>query len=313
MSKSEVFTYPSADQKTNIHAMRWTPDSGEFKAILQITHGMTEYLERYTPFAEFLVTQGFMVVAHDHVGHGDSVQTIDDWGHMETGDPSNILVADMHTLRTMIQQEYPETPYFMLGHSMGSFMLRKYICLYGQGLYGAIIMGTGSQPDLLVQLGILLTKIFALIRGWRFRSRFIESLAFASAFHKYDMTGQDVTNSWLSKNPNNVSQFYSDPKCTFKFTLGGYLGLFSAIHYINKKQHNLCIPKDLPLLLVSGSDDPVGNNGKGVITAYHHYLSLNIQDVTIKLYPGDRHEILNELDHQQVFEDLVHWMESRFS
>ena len=143
----ENFTFLSSDGETNIHAVRWIPDDGQYKAILQITHGMVEYKERYEPFAEFLTQNGFMVVAHDHLGHGESVISKDDWGYMADENPSDTLVEDMHTLRRMVQSDNPDKDYFMLGHSMGSFLIRQYIELHGKGLSGVIIMGTGSQPE----------------------------------------------------------------------------------------------------------------------------------------------------------------------
>ena len=140
------FTFLSNDGKTAVHAVKWAPDSGEYKGILQISHGMIEYIERYAPFAEFLTAKGYMVVGHDHIGHGQSVASQEDWGYFCEGNPSDVLVADMHKLRTMIQEDNPDVPYFMLGHSMGSFMLRKYLAVHSDKLRGAIIMGTGFIP-----------------------------------------------------------------------------------------------------------------------------------------------------------------------
>lgn len=170
--KSEAFKYKSADKKTMIDAVRWLPDNGEYKAVLQITHGMVEYKERYMPFAEFMTENGFMVVAHDHLGHGESVSSKKDWGYMAEGHPSDILVKDMHTLRTTIQKENPGKPYFMLGHSMGSYMLRKYLAKYRKGLDGAIVMGTGCIGDATTKLAMTLTKVMAKFHGWRYYSPF---------------------------------------------------------------------------------------------------------------------------------------------
>ena len=166
--RSEIFKYKSADNKTNIEAVRWIPDSGEYRAILQITHGMVEYKERYEPFAEFLTQNGFMVVAHDHLGHGESVISKDDWGYMADENPSVTLVEDMHTLRRMVQSDNPDKDYFMLGHSMGSYMMRKYLSRYGSGLKGAIVMGTGCVPDGTTKAALFLTKVVATFHGSRY-------------------------------------------------------------------------------------------------------------------------------------------------
>lgn len=311
MSNTEIFSFPSQDGRTTIHAMRWIPESGEYKAILQITHGMQEYLERYTPFAQYLTNQGFMVVAHDHIGHGESVVSQKEWGYMAPGDASDILIADMHTLRKMTQESNPGVPYFMLGHSMGSFMLRKYICIHGTGLTGAIVMGTGVIPQGVVRLAKGLTKITAAFHGWHYKSSFIEGLAFGAAYKKYDMTGQDASNSWLTKDTAIVKKYYSDPKCTFKFSVNGYMTMFHALDYINRKENIDKIPKTLPMVLVSGAEDPVGDNGAGVKIAFEGFQQAGIQDVTMRLYQGDHHEILNETDREKVYADLKDWMLAR--
>lgn len=309
--RSEIFKYKSADNKTNIEAVRWIPDSGEYRAILQITHGMVEYKERYEPFAEFLTQNGFMVVAHDHLGHGESVISKDDWGYMADENPSDTLVEDMHTLRRMVQSDNPDKDYFMLGHSMGSYMLRKYLSRYGRGLKGAIVMGTGCVPDGTTKAALFLTKVVAKFHGWGYRSPFIEGLTFGKPYKRYDITGKDATNSWLSKNTESVKKYYSDPKCTFKFTLNAYKGLFEAVYFDNQPENIAKIPKELPILMVSGADDPVGDMGVGVEQVHQKFCQAGIKDVTCKLYKDDRHEILNELDRQQVYDDILQWLQSK--
>ena len=170
MAKEEQMTYLSANGTTKIHAVKWMPEDGKYKAILQITHGMIEYIERYHEFAEYLTERGFMVVGHDHLGHGASVKDETEWGYFAEN-PSDTLVADMHSLRTTVQGENPGIPYFMMGHSMGSYMLRKYLCLHGENLSGAVIMGTGCVPDGTMKFGMTLCKFLAFFRGWNYRSK----------------------------------------------------------------------------------------------------------------------------------------------
>ena len=189
MAKEEKFTFLSADGKTTIHAVKWIPEDGKYEAILQITHGMIEFVERYRLFAEFLTENGFMVVGHDHLGHGDSVASKDDWGYFAEN-PSDTVIADMHALRTMIQKENPGVPYFMMGHSMGSYMLRKYLTIHNDDLRGAIIMGTGCVPDNTTKLGINVCKFLAKIFGWHHRSKLVESLSFGGPYKKYDLSGK---------------------------------------------------------------------------------------------------------------------------
>jgi len=308
MSVRKEFEFLSNDKTTMIHARSWTPENKQYKAILQITHGMIEYIERYEEFAEFLTTHEIMVVAHDHIGHGDSVKTQDDWGFFATENPSDILIADMHKLREITQKENRDVPYFMLGHSMGSYLLRKYIALHGENLAGAIIMGTGSVPDKTIKPLFTIMKIIAKFHGWRYRSKFVTNLTFGAPFKKYDLIGKDVNNSWLTKEPSIVKKYYSDPKCTFMFTLNGYSALFETIMFDNQPQNIDKIPKQLPMFLVSGEDDPVGDCGKGVQIVFEQYKEAKIQDVSCKLYKNDRHEILNETDHQVVFHDILSWI-----
>lgn len=305
------FTFLSNDGKTAVHAVKWTPDSEDYKAILQITHGMVEFIERYIPFAEFLTSKGYMVVGHDHIGHGQSVATQDDWGYFCEGNPSDVLIEDMHKLRTLIQEDNPDVPYFMLGHSMGSFMLRKYLAVHNEKLRGAIIMGTGFIPWNVTNLALKLTAVVAKLRGSKYRSKLIQSLAFGADYEGFDMTGEKPEDSWLTKDVEIVKAYYNEPRCTYMFTVNGYKGLFEAVNFSCKLENAEKLPKKLPLFIVSGAQDPVGGLGKGVKETYDMYKEAGIQDLTYKLYQDDRHEILNETDKQVVFEDLLAWMNVR--
>ena len=305
------FTFLSNDGKTAVHAVKWTPDTGEYKAILQISHGMVEFIERYIPFAEFLTTKGYMVVGHDHIGHGQSVASQEDWGYFCEGSPSDVVVEDMHKLRTLIQQDNEEVTYFMLGHSMGSFMLRKYLAVHSEKLRGAIVMGTGFIPQNMTSLALKLTAVIAKIRGDKYRSKLIQSLAFGADYKGFDMTGEKPENSWLTKDVAIVNAYYNEPRCTYMFTVNGYKGLFEAVNYSCNPENAKKIPKKLPLFIVSGAQDPVGGLGKGVKDVYDMYKATDMLDLTYKLYENDRHEILNETDKQVVFEDILAWMNVR--
>ena len=305
------FTFLSNDGKTAVHAVKWTPDSGECKAILQITHGMVEFIERYQNFAEFLTAKGYMVVGHDHIGHGQSVESQEDWGYFCEGSPSDIIIEDIHKLRVMMQEEYPELPYFLLGHSMGSFMLRKYLAFYNGNLRGAIIMGTGFIPGNISRLALKLTVVMERLLGSKHRSKLLQSLAFGEDYKGFDMTGEHPENSWLTKDVAIVDAYYKEPRCTYMFTVNGYKGLFEAVNFSCNPENAKQIPKKLPLFIVSGAQDPVGGLGKGVKEVYDMYKSTGMYDLTYKLYENDRHEILNETDKQVVYNDLLAWMNVR--
>lgn len=311
MTKEESFSFLSADGKTTIHAVKWIPEDGNYHAILQISHGMQEFIERYRPFAEYLTQRGYMVVGHDHLGHGASVLSEADWGYMAK-QPSDTLVADMHQLRTIIQKENKGVPYFMMGHSMGSYMLRKYLTIHNDDLRGAIIMGTGSVSDQVTKMGLGVCRFLAKIFGWHHRSGLVETLSFGGgSYKKYDRTGKDISKSWLTKDQEIVKWYFSEPRCTFQFTLNGFYGLMEAVYYDNQMENVEKTPKKLPLFLVSGQDDPVGDCGAGVKKVYDMYLRAGARDLTYKLYKDDRHEILNETDKETVYADLYSWMEVR--
>lgn len=312
MTTEREIGFLSADGKTTIHAVEWRPRDGGCRAVLQITHGMVEHIGRYDAFARYLNERGFLVVGHDHLGHGKSVVSEEEWGYFAEH-PSDTVVKDMHRLRVKVQKENQGLPYFMLGHSMGSYMLRKYLCLYPDGVDGAVIMGTGCMPDGTMKLGIFLCGLFARFRGWHYRSAFLQSLSYTKPYKKYDLYGKDYTNSWLTKDAELVKQYYADPRCTFLFTLNGYRGLMEAVLYDNQMEHVRKMPRSLPLLLVSGADDPVGDLGEGVKKVYAMYREAGISDVTLKLYENDRHEILNETDRRQVYADLAAWFEAHLA
>ena len=221
------------------------------------------------------------------------------------------MIADMHALRTMIQKENPGVPYFMMGHSMGSYMLRKYLTIHNDDLRGAIIMGTGCVPDNTTKLGINVCKFLAKIFGWHHRSKLVESLSFGGPYKKYDLSGKTPSNSWLTKDEDIVKFYYNEPRCTFKFTLNGYLGLMEAVLYDNQLENVKKVPNKLPIFIVSGQDDPVGDNGVGVKKVYDLFKEAGSLDITYKLYENDRHEILNETDRDKVYADLLAWMRVR--
>lgn len=304
----QEFYYPSKDGRTKIHAIEWIP-KGEVTAVLQICHGMVEYIDRYDEFARFLNENGYYVVGHDHLGHGQSVVSEDKLGFFHESKGNACVIGDIHYLRKFTQKKYPDVPYFMLGHSMGSFLLRQYIGLYGNGLAGAIVMGTGSKSDFILAVGKLVCRISAFVKGWEYRSNLVNSMAFGGFNKKF--AHETTGSNWLSRNPVNAQNYAKDPLCNFVFTVNAYYQMFCGIQAVNRQERNEEVPKTLPIFFVAGREDPVGNFGKSVENIYKNYKSCGIQDVSIKLYEKDRHEILNEVDRRIVFEDLLRWMEKR--
>lgn len=304
MEKCE-FYYPSQDKVTQIHGIEWKP-SGEPKAVLQICHGMVEYIDRYKGFAKFLNERGIYVVGHDHLGHGESVVSDDKHGYFHETRGNEYVIADIHELRRKVREEYPDIPYFIMGHSMGSFLVRQYMKEHGEGITGAIIMGTGHQPAALLAAGKMLCKMIAGVKGWEYRSKFINNMAFGSYNKKFEPAR--TSKDWLTKDTEIVDAYIKDPWCSFMFTVNAYYHMFCGMQTLSKKDHIEHFPKDVPVFFVAGKDDPVGNFGKSVDKIYEKYRRMGIKDVSIKLYEGDRHEILNETDREQVYEDLYEWI-----
>lgn len=299
--KKEELSFLSSDGITNIRAVKYLPDNKPI-AILQISHGMIEYIDRYDGFAKFLNEKGILVVGNDHLGHGESVIDKEKWGYFAKEDGYKKVVDDLHQLTLITKKEYPNIPYILLGHSMGSFMARRYLYTYGNELDGAIIMGTGQQDAATLSLAGTICKILGSMKGEMYRSEFITSLALGPYNKKWEPS--KTHNDWLTKDEKIVSSYSIDPKCTFRFTVNGYKNLFGVLKDIIQKDNLNKMPKDLPVLFVSGEDDPVGNFTKGVNKAYQSFIDAGMKNVSVKFYPNDRHEILNELDKENVMSDL---------
>lgn len=305
--RREDFNFPSADRETEIHSVRWIPD-GEIHAILQIAHGMVEHIERYAPFAEYLTEQGILVTGNDHLGHGRSIADADRLAHFPKGGNS-ILLRDMHTLRINTEQKYPGIPYFMMGHSMGSFLVRQYICMRGEGLSGAVIMGTGDQPKAMLGTAYRLAAAKARVQGPMHHSKMITKMAFGSYLKR--IKDADSPQAWLSVNEANVEAYDQDPLCGMLFTNQAFAEMFYSMLYLKERKYLERIPQTLPILLVAGEEDPVGDYGKAVRKVEQEYRDLELTDVTCILYEGRRHEILNETQPEVVYEDILGWIEER--
>lgn len=298
--------YPSADGRTTVHACIWRPE-GEIKGVVQLIHGMAEYAERYAPFAEYLTVRGYLVCADDHLGHGKSVVSEEDLGYFTDGKSNSVVLADIRKLTLTVREKYGSVPYFVLGHSMGSFFCRKYIADYGKEFSGAIVMGTGFQPAVATGAGKFLSRLIALFKGWKHRSKWIDRMAFGSYGKRF--TENRTPFDWISKNQENVDRYIADELCGVTFTCSGFYGLFSIVGTACKNKTIKAVPKDLPIYLVAGSDDPVGNYGKGVIKLYDKLSKYGVKDLSMTLYRDARHEILNDDCAPQVMEDILGFIE----
>ncbi|MBE5910707.1 alpha/beta fold hydrolase [Pseudobutyrivibrio sp.] len=312
MVQKEFYNFNSKDGQSTIHCIKWLPDS-EPKAVLQLVHGMVEYIERYDEFATYIAEKGYVVVGHDHIGHGHSVASDEELGIMVGAHPADIMVEDVYTHYTLTKKKYPNIPYFILGHSMGSYVLRQFLStktVYLDDLTGAVIMGTGQEKPITYKGGLFVVKLMSLFKGKNYRSTMVRDITYSAPYKQYDCYGKDYANSWLSKNIKDVEKYYHDKYCTFTFSLNAYKGLVEALGCACSKDCVTNMRKSLPMFFVSGDADPVGNMGVGTKAAADMYIKAGMKDVTLKLYPGDRHEILHEIDREQVFEDIYNWLES---
>lgn len=296
------FYYPSQGAGS-IHALRWEPE-GEIRGILQIVHGVAEYIERYDGFARFLNSHGFLVVGEDHMGHGKSIGD-GTMGYFEGG--WDAAVADTYTLFARTKAEFPGVPYFLLGHSMGSFMARTFLFRYPDcALRGAIIMGTGWQPKLVLQAGRALTALMVKREGGKAVNSSVQNLMFG-AYNK-PFPDAKTPYDWLNTDFARVAAYMDDPLCGFPVTNGLARDMIAGLRMIEKPRNLDRMDKNLPVLFVSGDHDPVGDLGKGVIAAQRAFEKAGMQRVERKLYPGMRHEILNEPGHAEVYADILRWI-----
>ena len=298
----ENIYYPSHDGVTTIHACLWLPE-GEIKGVVQIIHGMAEYAERYAPFAEYLNANGFAVCADDHLGHGLSVRSSNDLGYFNKRRDTNIIIQDIRALQLAVKKQVGSVPYFIMGHSMGSFFCRKYISQYGGDFSGAVIMGSGFKSSVTLNAALFFVGLNALFCGWRNRSKFIKKLAFGSYNKRFSPARTE--NDWLSESSENVDKYEADALCGFDFTNNGYSVLFNIIKQACSHEVINAVPKNLPVLFVAGKNDPVGDYGKGVQKAYDKFKKAGVQEVDITLYDNGRHEILNDNCSEKVKEDVL--------
>ena len=299
------FYLPSTDKKHMLHVISWQGD-GPPLGVLQLVHGMVEFIDRYHEFAAFLCKNHIAVIGHDHLGHGLSVASEEELGFFHETDGRKLLIQDIHRVTKEIKKRYPHVPHFILGHSMGSFCVRKYLTLYGDAVAGAILLGTGNPPVGITRFGKELALLLEKKQGKHYRSTPLAKIAFANYLRhiKHPKTDKD----WLSRDEQIVSAYVSHKHCSFLFTVSAYGDLFSIVAYACKKLHMDKIPRTLPLLIASGAMDPVGNWGKDPEQLYQTYLAEGFVNVERRIYPNCRHEILNEVNRREVYADITHWL-----
>ncbi len=315
--KVRDFKFASSNNYYDIHGMMWIPE-GDIRAVVQISHGMAEHISRYDEFAGFLAERGILAVGNDHMGHGLSINSDDDLGYFsipvkgvrgrkkEKYSSSALAVKDLYHVTKIVKKHYPGVPYIVMGHSMGSFLVRRYLMEYGKEADGAIIMGTGNQSKAEVIAAMTLCDIIGIIKGERYRSKSLDTIIFG--MYNRRIKNEKEKNAWITSDKEMLKKYNEDEKNGFLFTINGLKALLSTVWYIKQDKNIKKIPMDVKMLILSGREDPVGSYGKRVEEVYNRYAEQGIKDISIKLYDDCRHELLNEKIREKVYEDIYEWI-----
>lgn len=287
-----------------IHCCKWAPE-GQPKAVLQIVHGIAEFIERYDDFANYLTRLGFVVVAEDHMGHGQSINGTGIQGYFHGGWMS--AVDDTYHLLKQTMEEYPDMPYILFGHSMGSFMARTILCKYPEsGIAAAVICGTAWQPAFALPVLVKLINAMNKKSGETAPNKTLNDLVFGSYNNKVEH--KRTTHDWLTRDDKIVDAYIAHPLCGFVPSGGLLRDMMQGIHYIEQSENLAKMRKDLPVFFIAGGDDPVGSYGKGIHQSVDAFRKAGMTDVSVRIYPLCRHEILNEINREEVYEDITQWI-----
>ncbi|MBO5332638.1 MAG: lysophospholipase [Clostridia bacterium] len=305
---TKEYTFPSVSGLCDIYAQSAAPiDYGSIKGVVQISHGMAEYSNRYSKFALELCKAGYAVFISDHVGHGASITDKDMLGFFGEENGEETFIDDLKTLTDMAKAEYPDLPFFMLGHGMGSLIARKYTAKYGYLLDGVIYSGTsGENPALGV--GILLATAMIKQNGPMHRSELLDTIAFGAYNRK---TEKRTERDWSTRDETEVDKIIADELCGYTYTVSGMKVLFTTLKQVTTRRWYNTIPLSMPIFLVSGSMDPVGDYSKGVKETYRMLKKTGHRNVSMKIYEGARHEILNETNRDEVYADIIEWLDDK--
>ena len=308
MIQLNEFTFPSSNEQNLIYCREYIPE-GEPRAIVQLAHGIAEHILRYDEFARTLASRGYIVVGNDHLGHGRSIASPEELGWFGESRGWEHVLEDMHTLHRLTRTRHPGLAYFMLGHSMGSFLVRCYVIRYREPLDGILLTGTGHRSRAVTGSAELLEKLECRRRGGRYQSQLLQRTLTGQR-----SSGQDVPRfaaEWISRDEQIIEAYFADPLCGFVPSVALFRDMLGGMDYMVRPKNLERMRKDMPVIFLSGDCDPVGERGKGVIRAYKAFLSAGMRDVTMKLYTGARHEILNEINRREVYEDILSWLDAK--
>lgn len=308
MATFQDFYYLSSTGTNRIYAKLCLPE-GRPRGVIQIAHGISEHVERYCDFMSFLADNGFVVAANDHLGHGRSIERPEDQGVFAEKDGWSYAVADMKLLHDQMSERYPALPYIFFGHSMGSFLTRNYLFRYPDAYTHAILSGTGQQNPLVLKVGTLLANAIVRKNGPRSDGTTLNKLAFGSYLDRIPVPRTEF--DWLSRDYDQVDRYVADPLCGFVASSSLYRDMMEGIGLISQPKNLEKMNKSVPVYFMSGDEDPVGDYGKGVEKAYQAFCKAGMRDVMIRLYPRGRHEMLNERNREDVYRDILNWLNEK--
>jgi alpha-beta hydrolase superfamily lysophospholipase len=277
------------------------------RAVIQIVHGMVEHIGRYDSFARILVDNGFEVYGHSHRGHGKTAKNREDLGYFANTNGWDLLVEDVAEVTSFIKENAPELPVIILGHSMGSFVVRDLLRRHPNDYDGAILVGSGWEPKMKLLVAKLISKTIRQVSGAKKRSNVMNFVLFGHYNNRIKNTRTAF--DWLSRDHEMVKAYVEDPYCGFICTAGFYDDLLTGAMRVMTKRGDKRIPKWFPLLILSGDEDPVGQYSKGVKKLKQNYIESGLEEVTLKLFPKGRHEILNEINRMTVYDEICGWVD----
>ncbi len=309
MSVNQEFRFPSADGTTTLYGRTWAPEHGAPRAVLQLVHGIAEHIGRYDRFARFMSDHGYLVCAEDHLGHGNTPENAEDLGYTADKDGWVKMTDNVRALHERIAPQYRGIPYFILGHSMGSFLTRSYLIRYPGTVDACALLGTGQQPESVLKAGLAACRLEQIRLGKRGRSKLLQSLCFGA--YNSQFKPNRTESDWVCSVDEVVDAYIADPFCQVMPSVTLMRDMLTGIRF-NQQPENLAkMDKTTPVFFLSGDQDPVGSNGKGVRAAYQSFLDAGCSHVRLKLYPGGRHEMLNEHNWQNVYDELLSWFDQQ--
>ena len=309
MAVKQDFRFPSADGATSLYGCTWMPETDAPKAVLQLVHGISEHSGRYDELGCFMADHGFLVCAEDHLGHGNTADNKDHLGFTAEHDGWVKMTDNVKTLHDRMAAQYPDLPYILLGHSMGSFLARSYLIRFPSTVTACALLGTGQLPGLILSAGMAVCAMERKRLGSHGRSTLMQNLCFG-AYNKQFKPNR-TPSDWICSVDAEVDRYIADPFCQVKPTVTLMGDMLGGIQFNQRKENLAKMDTATPILFLSGALDPVGANGKGVEQARKSFLDAGCTDVTLQLYPNGRHEMHNEYNKAEVFDFLLNWMERR--